>query len=348
MDMLNQLQVRTDLPADILALPAQRLYEALSGPTLVHLDGRRKPPLFLSVLQHGNEDTGWRVVQQVLRERGANLPRSLSILIGNVRAARYRKRRLNNQADYNRSWDAGDTTEHAIMHEVVRIMRQRGVFASVDIHNNSGINPHYACINRLLPQYLHLARMFSRMVIYFTSPSGVQSLAFGRFCPAVTLECGQPGDEFGIQLACRYVNELLDMEQLPSHPVPEDEFDLFHTVAVVKVPETASMSFAGEPADIEFIQGIERLNFEEIPSGTILARVNDDQLPLQVMDDAGMAAGEQFFEIVAGELRTRTTVMPSMLTTDERIIRQDCLCYLMERYELKQGEKPLPRTHIWN
>jgi hypothetical protein len=24
--------------------------------------------------------------------------------------------------------------------------------------------------------------------------------------------------------------------------------------------------------------------------------------------------------------------MPSMLTRDEQVIRQDCLCYLMERY----------------
>lgn len=348
MDAVNQLQVRTDLPAEILALPAQRLHEALAGPTLVHLKGRRKPPLFLSVLQHGNEDTGWRVVQNVLAERGSDLPRSLSIFIGNVRAARYHKRRLKDQADYNRSWDAGDSAEHAIMHEVVKAMRRRGVFASVDVHNNSGINPHYACINRLLPEYLHLARSFSRTVIYFTSPSGVQSLAFARFCPAVTLECGQPGDEFGIQLASRYVNELLDMQALPTESLPEHEIDLFHTVAVVKVPQTVSISFAGEPADIEFIHGIERLNFEEIPSGTVLARVSGEQLPLQVTDDTGHAADEQYFEIVDGEMRTRTVVMPSMLTTDERIIRQDCLCYLMERYEEKRGEKALPVTRIWN
>jgi hypothetical protein len=348
MDTVNQLQVRTDLPAEILALPARRLHEALAGPTLVHLKGRRKPPLFLSVLQHGNEDTGWRVVQQVLNERGMNLPRSLSIFIGNVRAARYGKRRLVDQADYNRSWDAGDTPAHAIMHEVTRTMRRRGVFASVDIHNNSGINPHYACINRLLPEYLHLARRFSRTVIYFTRPSGVQSLAFARFCPAVTLECGQSGDEIGIQLASRYVNELLDLDELPAYPAPESEFDLLHTVAIVKVPETTRISFDGEPADVEFIRGIEQLNFEEIPAGTTLARVASDHLLLQVMDENGQAAGEQYFEIVAGELRTRAAIIPSMLTIDERIIRQDCLCYLMERYELKRGEKALPETSVWN
>ena len=35
-----------------------------------------------------------------------------------------------------------------------------------------------------------------------------------------------------------------------------------------------------------------------------------------------------------GQLRTRCGLMPSMLTLDERVIRQDCLCYIMERYDL--------------
>jgi len=31
--------------------------------------------------------------------------------------------------------------------------------------------------------------------------------------------------------------------------------------------------------------------------------------------------------------------MPSMLTLDEKVIRQDCLCYVMERYQIAMGEK---------
>jgi len=30
----------------------------------------------------------------------------------------------------------------------------------------------------------------------------------------------------------------------------------------------------------------------------------------------------------------KKTLMPSMITLDETIIRQDCLCYLMEKMEL--------------
>lgn len=346
------LNIRHDLPESILKRPAHRLYDALGGPTLVHLKGARTPPLFLSVLMHGNEDTGWRVVQNVLKERGADLPRSLSIFIGNVQAARYGKRRLERQPDYNRIWAGGVDPEHAgeyaMIRKVIQAMRRRGVFASVDIHNNTGINPHYACINRLDAIYLNLAQRFSRMVIYFTRPGGVQSLAFARFCPAVTLECGQPGDEIGIQLTSRYVNELLELESLPQASIDQDSIDLFHTVAVAKVSAGTSISFTDKPAAIRFIRGIEQLNFQEIPAGTVLARVSAEQQPLEVMNEAGELVADDYFEMIDGQLQTRAAIMPSMLTTNEHTVRQDCLCYLMERYDLSRGERPLPHAPIWN
>lgn len=346
---MSELNIRHDLPEDILRRPANRLYEVLNGPTLVHLKGKRKPPLFLSVLMHGNENTGWRVIQNILREHGDHLPRALSIFIGNIKAARYGKRRLEKQPDFNRIWaGGGDTSEHMIVKDVLRIMRRKGPFASIDIHNNTGINPHYACVNRLGAQYLQLARRFSRMVIYFTRPSGVQSLAFARFCPAVTLECGQPGDEIGIQLATKLVNEVMQLEAIPDASVSDSDIDLYHTVAVAKVPPKISISFDNKPADIRFIRGIEQLNFEEIPAGTVLAELQDNIIPLDVMDEDGHPVTMQYFAAEDQKLKTRTALMPSMLTTNEHIVRQDCLCYLMERYKLKSGEKPLPEAPIWN
>lgn len=350
---MTGLNVRHDLPDEILNRPASGLHEVLDGPTLVHLKGDREPPLFLSVLLHGNEDTGWRVVQNILREYGSTLPRSLSIFIGNVKAARYGKRRLERQPDFNRIWagspaDINQSPEHAMVAEVLQTMKQRDIFASIDIHNNTGINPHYACVNRLAAEYLNLAKSFSRMVIYFTRPSGVQSLAFARFCPAVTLECGQPGDEIGIQLVTKLVHQVMHLDNLPATPVSDQDIDVYHTVAVAKVPSKTRISFHNEPADIRFIRGIEQLNFEEIPAGTTLARLESDDLPIDVMNEDGERVSDQYFETVDQQLQTRIPLMPSMLTTDERIVRQDCLCYLMERYELERGEKPLPEAPVWS
>lgn len=39
----------------------------------------------------------------------------------------------------------------------------------------------------------------------------------------------------------------------------------------------------------------------------------------------------EFFTTANGLLRLRRAAMPAMLTLDARVVRQDCLCYLMER-----------------
>jgi hypothetical protein len=59
---------------------------------------------------------------------------------------------LPGQPDYNRIWPGGeadDSPEARMMAEVVAVLHKRGLFASVDVHNNTGLNPHYACINRV-------------------------------------------------------------------------------------------------------------------------------------------------------------------------------------------------------
>ena len=183
------LTILEELPAGLLQRDAPALHEVLSGPTLIHLQGRRRKPLLVTVLLHGNENTGWLAARELLRRySGRTLPRSMSLLIGNVIAARSGIRRLDEQPDFNRVWGRGDTPEHAMARQVVTEMAQRKVFASVDVHNNTGFNPHYACVNSLDTSYLHLATLFSRTVVYFTKPDTVQSLAMAQVCPAVTLE----------------------------------------------------------------------------------------------------------------------------------------------------------------
>jgi hypothetical protein len=43
---------------------------------------------------------------------------------------------------------------------------------------------------------------------------------------------------------------------------------------------------------------------------------------------------QEFFSVTDRRLVLRRGLMPSMLTTDARAVRQDCLCYLMERLPL--------------
>lgn len=343
--MLNTYE---GLPEGLLDLPAPRLSERLPGPSLIHLPGRRTEPLFVSVLLHGNEDTGWQAAQAVLRKyRDTALPRALSLFIGNVSAARTGLRRLDGQVDYNRVWPGAaecHLPEHAMMREVVGAMRARRVFASIDVHNNTGFNPHYACVNRLDDAFLHLATVFSRIVVYFIRPLGVQSAAFAELCPAVTVECGKPGVTQGVQHAADYIEACLHLSELPRSRVAPHDIDLYHTVATVKVPEGIGFGFGMglDPAgrDIDFAPDLDHMNFRELERGAVFGRVSGHAPQyLRATDEEGADVTRQLFDWHDGQIRLRRRLMPAMLTRDERVIRQDCLCYLMERmpYPAKGG-----------
>jgi len=343
-DLLHELDY---LPAGILDCEANELHLHLQGPSLIHLKGRREAPLFISVLLHGNEPVGWQAVQQLLRRyQDQEMPRSLSLFIGNISAAKDGLRRLDGQPDYNRIWCAPEqgekTAEHSMAEQIVRTMRGLKPFASIDIHNNTGINPHYGCVNRVENKFFWLATYFSRTVVYFIRPKGVQSAAFSEFCPAVTVECGQPGQRYGVEHAAEFLEALINLAELPDKPVPAHDIDIFHTVAIVKVPKQVSFGFSSVQPEItsdyqiQFTHNLDHMNFRELSPGTILADVKDDHdvVRLEAIDDDGQDRWHDFFEIRDTQLRTRQPVMPSMLTLDERVIRQDCLCYLMERMTL--------------
>lgn len=330
------LTVYHRLPDGLLQLPATRLHEVLPGPALIHLGGRRAPPLFVSVLLHGNEDTGWLAVRTVLHKYATiGLPRSLSLFIGNLDAARKSLRRLDGQPDYNRVWPGASETgtpEFGMMKQVVQDMANRGVFASVDIHNNTGLNPHYACVNKLDAEFLHLATLFSRTVVYFIRPLGVQSAAFAELCPAVTLECGKSGSAGSVEHAADFLEACLNLSEFPVHAVAQQDVDLFHTVATVRVPESLSFGFGAQGLDIDFVPDLDHLNFRELERGALFGQTRGgSEACLLAVDESGCDVGARLFDCGGGQIRLKKSLMPAMLTRDERVIRQDCLCYLMER-----------------
>ena len=173
------LRILDYLPEKLLQKKAHELNDLLGGPTLIHLKGVQTEPLFISVLLHGNETTGWDALKKYLIEQKDKfLPRSISIFIANVSAAKEHKRVLDGQLDYNRVWRDHPSMEGKMMQSILLKMKQMNVFASIDIHNNTGKNPHYACINRKQHDFFQLAHLFSRTVVYFVQPDSVQSMAF--------------------------------------------------------------------------------------------------------------------------------------------------------------------------
>ncbi len=331
------------IPPGLLEANHQDIHKILSAPALIELPGKHADPLFVSVLLHGNEPTGFKAIQLLLSKYlNKDLPRSLALFIGNVAAAKHNVRRLDNQPDFNRIWPGAELTESAeskLVEKVFSLMKNRNVFASIDIHNNTGLNPHYACINRLDNRFFQLAALFGRLVVFFSRPKGVQSSAFAEICPAVTLECGRPDQEHGVTHALEFLDSCLHLTEFPQQQIHPQDIDLFHTVAQVKIKENTNFSFNKVDVDLLLDKDIERFNFSEIKPGTRLGTVyNGTELPLLALDETGNNVTTNFFRLAEGDLQITRPTMPSMLTLDEGIIRQDCLCYLMERV-------CLPETH---
>jgi succinylglutamate desuccinylase len=340
------LTIRETVPDGLLTRAAHELHQVLDGPTLLHLPGRRPEPLFVSVLLHGDETTGWDAVRRLLQSAGT-LPRALSLFIGNVQAARDVCRRLPGRPDYNRIWTetpaTANTPERAMARTVLDEMGKRRVFASIDIHNTTGRNPHYACVRRLDPRSLQLATLFGRTVVYFTKPDGLQSHGFAPLCPAVTVECGQSGQPAGIAHAADYMQACLQLADIPAHPVAAHDIDLYRGVGIVRVPANVSFRFDDDAAaDIQLIGDLDHLNFRELPADTVLGRVRPGSTArLEVWDEHGCDIAEQYLRIVDGEIRTRQSLMPSMFTVNARAVRDDCLGYFM----VKTREANFAPTH---
>jgi len=323
-------------PRGLLAAGPRELCRLLPGPSLLHLEGRRKEPLFIAVLLHGDEETGWLAARELLRRyRERELPRSLSLFIGNVSAAREGKRLLPGQRDFNRIWSGdggGLSPEESMAAAAVDAMRRRGVFVTVDVHNNTGLNPHYAYVQRLGNRFLQLAALFGRLVVFSRKPEGTLCGAFSSLCPTVAVECGRAEDPGGVPHTLDFLDACLHLAEVRNHPPAARDVELYHSRAVVRVPDRASFSFDGSEADFVFRDDLDRLNFQELAPGTRLAGLPRGRpSSLEVRDEDDLDVAERYFSLQGGELRSAAPFIPAMFTVSEDAVRQDCLGYLMER-----------------
>jgi hypothetical protein len=160
--------------------------------------------------------------------------------------------------------------------------------------------------------------LFSRTVVYFVQPKGVQSMAFAKLCPATTLECGKVGQTRGLQHAVEYLDACLNLSEIPTQPVAPQDIDLFHTVIMVKIPDEVTFSFSNPAADIYLNDDLDQLNFRELPAGTALGFMQP-HMPVRLVatNEQGEDVTGEYFENAGGRLTLTKPMMPSMLTLDK-------------------------------
>ena len=314
------------LPPGLLDVQARALADWLGAPTLLRLKGRERTPMLISVLLHGNETSGWDGLRRVLRRHAAALPRDLLILIGNVEAAAAGVRTLPDQADFNRIWRPAS----GIGAEVLASLAEEPLLAVVDLHNNTGRNPPYAVLTDLSPGSLGLAGLYDSGVgVFVEEPDSVLTRAFEGRAAAIALELGPVADPEAVPRAVRYLDKLLALKQVPEGRI--EDLRLFRTLARVHPPADATFGFAGVGnGDLDLILdgGIEASNFRALPAGAAFG-VARNGFNLQVLDNQHRDVTHRFLEVRDGRILAAEPLIPAMFTTDEQVIRQDCLCYLM-------------------
>lgn len=333
--MNEQLSILEYLPVEFFSLSAINIRQIFPTPTLIRLKGEKTDPLFVSILLHGNEITGLRAMQSVLSRYASHLPRNLHLFIGNVAAAEANCRFLPTQIDYNRCWPGTEMEPNrmtGLMQQVFDEVTTTPLFAAIDIHNNTGTNPHYAGMTNVTQDNQHMAALFNHIGLVFKHPKGVSTMAFDNLCPALTLECGKPGDESGVLHAADFIDGLLHMDHLPQRPVAPHDLQLVRSMATLNIPDDVTFDFnLSAQADLTFEAGFERKNFTEVKTTEVFAHTRVSR-PLAITNQDGEDVTDEILRIENGKVYLNKTMMPAMITLDKTIIRQDCLCYLMVDY----------------
>jgi len=328
-----------DTPPDgLFDTPAHALLDLLGKPTLIHLRGELEPPVFFSTLLHGNETSGWEAMCEVFGpalSKPEPLKRSVVILIGNVYAAAEGVRSLPGQMDFNRIW-RGEHEHSGLVEQVLGYLQRQPLFAALDIHNNTGRNPHYSVVTEITPQTTGLAYLFSDKAVLVEEPDSVMTRAVQHMCPATTVEVGPVND---VQSTLRTVDLIqcyLQLDEVPTNGA--DNLTMHRALARVHVVDGATFDFADErdaqrlsEDDLVLTAGMEAVNFHAVPAGTEFGFTRKPlHLALQVLDPEHRDVTAQFLEEIHGDISLSRPVIPAMYTTDHDVIRQDCLCYFME------------------
>jgi len=340
---MTNLNIQYSIPDAFLDISYRDIKKVFDKPTLIYLQGDKTPALFVSILLHGNEFSSLEIMQEVLKkyktEDAYNLPRSLWLFVGNVDAAERGVRAIDGELDFNRAWP-GTLTPQAdtakLTKEVIDTISKDRLFASVDLHNNTGQNPYYGCISNVNEENKHLCTLFNHIALVFKSPKGISTMAFDTICPAITLECSTPGNKPAIEKAFMLIDDLMHMDHFPKKPVAKRELQLVTSSATIKINPHVSFCFDDihnhTKSDLTIVSNFEHHNFTTLEEREIFAFSHVEK-PLIVTSQNGEDITDEIIQNKDGNISLKKAMMPAMITMNKDIILQDCLCYLLEDYK---------------
>lgn len=317
-------EIRQTLDSKLLETNAEDLSQLLSGPTVFDLSQEEKQPFFVATLLHGNERSGWDAARKFIRD---NPGASLVLLVGNVAAAAKGMRHLLDEPDFNRVW-----RQEPWQSRLVQLLQDTNPWCGIDIHNNSGPNPHYAVVTDRKPETLALATLFSDKLIYTEHTLDILGHALAHYCPALTIETGAVGDPQAVPRAYELLTTLNEMDA--TLPTIQQRLNAFETLGIVTVE--------GGPADFShyprFVAALERCSFQTLDAGSLFIERITDGWQINVANPAReLDLTDEYLDFRNEQVYLKKDIVLSMFTSDPLLASQDCVCYFLKHSSLVYG-----------
>ena len=325
-----------DVPAN-----AEALLRSLGGPTMLVVEGRdRSRTRGVATLLHGNEPSGIRAVTELLRSDVVPATRVV-ILVPSVEAALtprpFTHRMLPGRRDLNRCFrEPYDGADGTVAHEALRLLREAGCEALVDLHNNTGRNPAYGVATGVDAARLGLVALFAGLYVTTNLRLGSLIEATSDDFPTVTVECGRVGDAEADALALAGLRRYVELPEIETRLAPGRMTVLCDPVRVCVRPGVR-LAFGAVPmpgADLTLVSDIDRHNFQPVMPGAPVGWLGTHGTwPIEARGASGEDVSEDLFVVRDGRLETRRGIVPIMMTTDATVAVADCLFYVVQPRE---------------
>ncbi len=320
--------------ADEVPATPEAWLRALGGAALLRLPGRdRSRTRVVSTLLHGNEPSGVRAIHAYLRS--GEVPAVDAVFfVGSVAAALadpgFAYRQLPGALDLNRCFrEPRPGPEGELAQEALALMLGAEPEALLDLHNNTGHSPPYGVGPRCGIAELDVVSFFARRYVHSDLELGALVEATAHHFPSVVVECGRSGDPRADAVARAGLARFLAAERLDERPARTPE--VFGGPVRVRIRPGLKLVVASKPdptADFTLAEDVDHHNFDLLAPGHSLGWVGDEAaIPLSAVDGEGRDRSEQLFEVRSGELLTRESLTPIMMTVDPVIAAQDCVFY---------------------
>lgn len=322
------LKILNKLPEKLYDSAPDELEKLFESPVLIHLNGENSNPILFSCLMHGNETTGFLALQRILNKyRNKSLPRSVSIFIGNIKAASKGLRQLPDEGDFNRIWKEDNPLAMEMWNEIERLQPE----AVIDLHNNSGNNPLYCVLVNKQSEALNLGRLFCDNILIFPQIQGTFEYFWHDKYPSITLEAGIPEDKNNIEIVFNYIDSLLNIQSIKNHKFDDssEKLKIYKHLGTLRIPAECTVGYTGENSDFTINQNLDENNLKTVEAETIFFKSPSNITPY-FTDPYGKDIFDEYFLLKNGEIITKKRMIPTMITTNLRIVKSDCLCYMME------------------